>query len=85
MRWPQNAVRLFGRAGALSPGKTYKLMQALRKDALNYLDQLWMLASDRRHAEDATAQMAEIKADWCRVQKGKRVFRIILDKTYFIM
>ena len=50
MRWPQNAVSLIGRAGALSPGKTYKLMRALRKHhALNYLDQLWMLASDRRH------------------------------------
>ena len=63
MRWPQNAVSLLGRAGALSPGKTYKLMRALRKHALNYLDQLWMLASDRRHAKDVTAQMAELKAD----------------------
>ena len=44
-------------------------MRALRKHALNYLGQLWMLASDRRHAKDVTAQMAEIKADWCRVQK----------------
>ena len=69
MRWPQNAVSLVGRAGALSPGKTYKLMRALRKHALNYLDQLWMLASDRRHAKDATAQMTELKADWRRVQK----------------
>ena len=25
MRWPQNAVSLVGRAGALSPGKTYNL------------------------------------------------------------
>ena len=33
MRWPQNAVSLVGRAGALSPGKTYKLMRALRKHA----------------------------------------------------
>ena len=55
MRWPQNAVSLVGRAGALSPGKTYKLMRALRKHALNYLDQQWMLASDRRHAKEATA------------------------------
>ena len=62
MRWPQNAVRLVGRAGALSPGKTYKLMRALRKHALNYLGQLWMLASDRRHAKNVTAQMAELKA-----------------------
>ena len=69
MRWPQNAVSLVGGAGALSPGKTYQLKRALRKHPLNYLDQLWMLASDRRHAKDATAQMAEIKADWCRVQK----------------
>ena len=43
---------LIDRAGALSPGKTYKLMLALHKHALNYLDQLWMLASDRRHAKD---------------------------------
>ena len=40
MRWPQNAVSLVSRAGALSPGRTYKLMRALRKHALNYLDQL---------------------------------------------
>ena len=40
MRWPQNAVSLVGRAGARSPGKTYKLMRVLRKHALNYLDQL---------------------------------------------
>jgi len=44
-------------------------MRALRKHALNYLGQLWMLASDRRHAKDTTAQTAELKADWCRVQK----------------
>ena len=45
-------------------------MRALRKHALNYLDyQLWMLASDRRHAKDATVQIAELKADWGRVQK----------------
>ena len=69
MRWPQNAVSLFGRAGALSPGKTYLLMRALRKHALNYLDQLWVLASDRRHAKDDTALMTELKPDWCRVQK----------------
>ena len=69
MRWPQNAVSLVGRVGALSPGKTYKLMRALCKHALNYLDQLWMLASDRCHAKDVTTQVAEIKADWCRVQK----------------
>ena len=50
MRWPQNAVSRVGREGALSPGKTYKLMRALCKSALNYLDQLWMLASDRRPA-----------------------------------
>ena len=43
-------------------------MRALRKHALNYL------TSDRRHAKDAAVQMAELKADWCRVQKllGKR-------------
>jgi len=69
MRWPQNAVSPVGRAGALSPGKTYKLMRALRKHALNYLDQMWMMASDRRHAKKATVQTAELKADWCRVQK----------------
>ena len=69
MRWPQNAVSLVGRAGALSPRKTDKLMRTLRKNALNYLGQLWMLASDRRHAKDVTAQMAELKADWGRVQK----------------
>ena len=69
MRWPQNAVSLVGRAGALSPGKTYKLMRALRKHALNYLGQLWMLASDRRHAKDIAAQMTELKADWRRAQK----------------
>ena len=62
MRWPQNAVSLVGRAGELSPGKTYKLMRVLRKHALNYLDQLWMLASDRRYAKDVTAQVAELKA-----------------------
>ena len=69
MRWPQKAASLVGRAGALSPGKTYKLMRALRKHALNYLDQLWVLASDQRHAKNATDQMAELKADWYRVQK----------------
>ena len=37
VRWPQNAVSLVGRAGELSPGKTYRLMRALRKHALNYL------------------------------------------------
>ena len=63
------AVSFVGRAGALSPGKTYKLVRALREHALNYLDQLWMLASDRRHAKDVTAQMTELKADWRRVQK----------------
>ena len=52
MRWPQNPVSLVGRAGALGPSKPYKLMRALRKHALNYLGQLWMLASDRRHAKD---------------------------------
>ena len=67
--WPQNAVSLVGRAGALSPGKTYKLMRALRKHALKYLDQLWMLTSDRRHAKDVAVQMTELKTDWCRVQK----------------
>ena len=51
-RWPQNAVSLVGRADALRPGKTYKLVRALRKHALNYLGQLWMLASDRRHARE---------------------------------
>ena len=68
MRWPQNAVSLVGRAGALSPGRTYKLMRALRKHALNYLDQRWMLASDRRrHAKDGTVLVTELKTDWCRV------------------
>ena len=66
---PQNAVSLVGRAGELSPGKTYKLMRALRKHALNYLGQLWMLTSDRRHAKDVAVLMTELKADWCRVQK----------------
>ena len=61
MRWPQNAVSLVGRAGELSPDKTYKLMRALRKHALNYLDQQWMLASGQRHAKDATTQVAELK------------------------
>jgi hypothetical protein len=37
MRWPQNAVSVVGRAGALSPGKTYTLIRALCKHALNYL------------------------------------------------
>ena len=81
MRWPQNAVSLVGRAGELSPGDTYKLMRALRKHALNYLDQLWMLASDRRHAKDATTQMAELKADW-RVQKRLGKYR---DKAGSLM
>ena len=63
MRWPQNAVSLVGRAGELSPGKTYKLIRAPRKHALNYLGQLWMLASDRRHGKDKTALMTELKAD----------------------
>ena len=44
-------------------------MQALRKHALNYLDQLCMLTTDRRHAKDATVLMAELKTGWCRVQK----------------
>ena len=71
MRWPQNAVSLIGRAGKLSPRKTYKLIRALRKHTLNlnYLDQLWMLTSDQRHEKDTTVQMTELKADWCRVQK----------------
>ena len=69
MRWPQNAVSLIGRAGELSPGKTYKLMRTLRKHALNYSDQLWMLTSDRRRDKDTTAQIAALKADWQRVQK----------------
>ena len=66
--------RPVGRVGALSQGKAYKLLRALRKHAPNYLGQLWVLASDRRHAKDATAQMAELKADWFHVQKlrGKR-------------
>ena len=53
----------------MSPGKTHKLMRALRKHALNYLGQLWLLASDRRHAKDAIVRTAELKADWRRVQK----------------
>ena len=61
--------RPVGRVGALSQGKAYKLLRALRKHAPNYLGQLWVLASDRRHAKDATAQMAELKADWFHVQK----------------
>ena len=69
MRWPQNAVSFVGRAGGLSPSKTYKLMRALRKHALNNLDQLWMLTSDRRHEKDTTVLTTELKADWCRVQK----------------
>ena len=59
MRWPQNAVSLVGRAGGLSPGKTYKLMRALRKHALNYLDQLRMLTSDRQHEKDTTVVLAD--------------------------
>ena len=30
-----------------------------------------MLASDRRHTKDATAQTAELKADWCRVPRAE--------------
>ena len=75
MRWPQNAVGLVGRTGALSPDKTYKLMRALRKHASNYLGQLRMLASDRQHAKEATAQLSELKADWGRVQKRLRKSR----------
>ena len=41
----------------LSPGKTYKLMRALRKHALNYLDQLWMLTSDRRREKDIMSRV----------------------------
>ena len=52
MRWSQNAVRLVGRAGSLSPGKTQKLTRALRKHAPNYLGQLWMLTSDQRHEKE---------------------------------
>ena len=44
-------------------------MRVLRKHALHHLDQLWMLASDRRHAKDVTAQVTELQADWRRVQK----------------
>ena len=44
-------------------------MRALRKHALNYLVQLWMLTSDRWHEKDTTVLMTELKADWCRVQK----------------
>ena len=45
-------------------------MRVLRKHALNYLDQLWMLASsDRQHAKDVTAQVTELEADWRRIQK----------------
>ena len=61
---PRNAVSLVGRAaGALSPGRTCKLIRALRKHALNYLDQLWMLTSDWRHKKDTTVLMTELKAD----------------------
>ena len=44
-------------------------MRALRKHALNYLGQLWMLTSDRQHEKDTTVLMTELKTDWCRVQK----------------
>jgi len=45
-------------------------MRALRKHALNYLGQFWMLTSDRRrHQKDTTALMTELKAVWFRVQK----------------
>ena len=37
MRWPQYAVGLVSRAGALSPSKTYKLMRALHTHALSPL------------------------------------------------
>ena len=59
----RSASSAIGRAGKLSPGKTYRLLRALRKHALNYLDQLWMLTCDRRHEKDTTAQMTELKAD----------------------
>ena len=49
--------------------RAHKLMRVLRKHALNYLDQLWMLTSDRRHEKDTAVLMTELKADWCRVQK----------------
>ena len=68
MRWPQNAVSLVGRAGNLRPGETYKLMHALRKHAIDHLDQLWMLASDRRREKDTTAQLTALKEGWRRVQ-----------------
>ena len=38
-------------------------MRALRKHAVNYLGQLWMLTSDRRHEKDTTVLMTELKAD----------------------
>ena len=44
-------------------------MRVLRKYALNYLDRLWMLTSDRRHAKDYTVLMIELKTGWCRVQR----------------
>ena len=72
MRWPQNAVSLVGRAGALSPGKTYKLMRALRNHTPNYLDQLWMLASDWRHAKDDSSL---IKKQKVRAFRGGRLAR----------
>ena len=49
------STKEIGRAGKLCPGKTYKLMRALRKHALNNLDQLWMLTCDRRHEKGSTA------------------------------
>ena len=75
MRWPQNVASLIGRAGELSPDNTYKLMRALRKHALNYLDQLWMLTSDRRHEKDTAVLMTELEADWCSVQKLQGISR----------
>ena len=44
-------------------------MRAPRKHALNYLGQLWMLTSDRRHEKDPAVLMTELEADWCRVLK----------------
>jgi hypothetical protein len=42
----------------------YKLMRSLRKHALNYLNQLWTLTSDRRREKDTTALMVELKSNW---------------------
>ena len=45
------------------PGQDLQADASTRKHALNYLGQLWMLSSDRRHEKDANVLMTELKAD----------------------